>query len=86
MEKVKIRIRASQEIRYDQTVEIPLSEWGEIRQTPERVMEDEHMSPIISLIDFNNVLESRGFSDVEIDVVDDDDKFVKPYQYWDPQC
>lgn len=77
-EKLKIRITCSERVRYDQTVEMTREEWDELKATPAREMEDGDMSPLTSLLDLRDPVSSDEFDDIELDVVDDDNKPVKP--------
>jgi hypothetical protein len=82
-DKLKIRITCSERVRYDQTVEMTREEWLKLKATPERKMEDGDMSPLTSWLDLREVLSGDDFDDIEIDVVGDDNKPVKPSDCYD---
>ena len=76
--KIKVRITCSERLRYDQTVEMTREQWAELKATPERKMEDGVMSPLSSWLDLRDPVSGDDFDDIELDVVDDENKPVKP--------
>ena len=77
-DKIKIRIQCSERVLYDQTVEMTCEQWCELKATPEHTMEHEDMSPLPLWVELSDPLGSRGFEDIEMEVVDDDNDPVKP--------
>lgn len=82
-DKIKIRITCSEQITFDQTVEMTHEEWKELKSTPRFKMEDGDMSPLTEWLDLRNPLGSDDFDDIEIDVVDDENKPVKPGDFYE---
>ena len=80
--KVRVRIRTTQTIRFDQTVEMTVEEWAELKKTPERTMDDELMSPLNELLDFTNVDTDGDYDMPELDVVGEDNKPVTPADFY----
>lgn len=84
MEKIKVRITCSERVSYDQTVEMTREEWLKLKATPERTMEDGDMSPLSSWLNLNEPVSGDDFLDIELDVVDDDNKPVNPPDCYPP--
>ena len=77
-DKIKVRITCSERVRYDQTVEMTREEWAKLKATPERKMEDGDRSPLSSWLDLREPVSSDNFDDIELDVVDEENKPVRP--------
>lgn len=75
---IKVRIQCSERVLYDQVAVMTQADWQKLKATPERRMEDEHMSPLPMYIDLADPLCSRGFEDIEMEVVDEDGKTIEP--------
>lgn len=74
----KIRIRASQTVRYDQEIEIGEAHFKELMRTSGREMECESMSPLGDLLDFHDCDGGR-FDDIEIEEISG------PKRFWNPE-
>lgn len=70
---------------FDQIVEMSEEEWSELKETPERTMEDGQMSPITNHIDVTDPMDSYGFEDIEMEAVDEEGSPVEPEDYYNPQ-
>jgi hypothetical protein len=63
-EKIKVRILVTQEITYDQTVEMTRSEFDKLSKLPDKELENGDMSPLTMLLDLRDV---AGWGDFEIE-------------------
>jgi len=77
-DKIRIRITCEQTIRYNQIVEMTRNRWEQIKRMPECDMEDPSISPLDGYLDLKDPVDWDDFEDVEMIVVDDDGKPVKP--------
>lgn len=76
--KIKVRIKCSERVRYDQTVEMTRDEWAELKSTKETLIEDSMMSPLAEWLNMRDPNDTDGFCDIEIEVVDENKKPVVP--------
>lgn len=83
-EKIKVRIKAELKMQYDQTVEVTKEEWEKLKQTPERDMECNAMSPLGDLLDLRDVCGWDDWEEPELEVVGDDNYPVEPPDYYCP--
>lgn len=77
-DKIRVRIMGSERMHYDQIVTMTRKEWEELKATPERDIVSSSFSPLNALVDVKDAYDWDGFENVEMAVVDDDDKPVKP--------
>jgi hypothetical protein len=69
---VRVRVRATQTVRYDQTIAMPLKEWKRIKA----MEEDEAAAELVGWLDLANVddADDIGGCDFDAFVVDKNDK------------
>ncbi len=77
-EKVKVRVHMSVDVQYRNTVEITQEEWEALKAMTDRELNDEHNSPVFSMIDFNDPLDMSDFQIEELCRVDGEGKCVEP--------
>lgn len=63
-DKITIEINATARLRYVQRFEITQEEWEILRKTSSRSMNDEHLSPAVGMLNFNEV---DSLDDFEVD-------------------
>lgn len=83
-DKIKVRIQTSCVFKYDQTVEMTPEYWAKLKKTKEKTMEDGDMSPLSSWLDLSDPLDWGDFDEPLLDVVGDDNKPIKPEDYYNP--
>ena len=81
-ETVRVRITATQQVRYNKIVEMSASEWAQLKRLPERDMELAGVSPLDDYL--GEPSDWRDYEDVEADVVGEDGKPVEPADYYNP--
>ena len=76
---VLVRIRASQRVHYDQTVEMRRAQWEQIKSTPRGGLVVEDDGALTLWIDPNDIHRVEDFdTGFEMEVVDDGGQPVKP--------
>ncbi len=73
----KIRIRATQQVSYDQNIELNEADFQDLIRTSGRNMESDAMSPLGDLLDLRDC-DGGYFDDIEIEEVDGQKRFWNP--------
>jgi len=79
---VLVRIVCREIVEYNQLKELSRSEWEKLKATSEHKMCDSDNSPLTGVLDMDDIYGSRGFDDIQMDVVDKEGK--ETGDYWDP--
>ena len=66
---MKVRIQCSQKVYYNQVVEMTKAEFKELKKTPTRELEDQHMSPLTIYLDVLDIHDGGEFDDFDIEEV-----------------
>ena len=80
---VLVQITCREIVEYNQLKEMSRSAWEKLKATSEYKMCDSDNSPLPGVLDMTDVYGSRGFDDVQMDVVDKEGK--ETGDYWDPE-
>ncbi len=66
MAKIKVRITATQEVSYDQTVEMTKEQYEKLIAHSDEELEDRDSSPLDDWINYSDVIEGGPFNNVTI--------------------
>ena len=63
---MQVRITATQEVTYDQIVEMTKEQYDQLTAHDDSTLEDRDASPLVDWIDFQDILESGEFKNITI--------------------
>ncbi len=78
-EKLKVRLTATQKIRYDQTVEMTAEQWAKFKATDERT-HIVHGGDLSGWLDLTQEDDYGDLDDFEAEVIDENGKVIDSYE------